>query len=130
MSNKPHYGRNIKRVRETLGMKQETLAIEMGGDWNQRKISMLEQKEEIDDETLEIVAAALKIPVDAIKNFDETAAVNVVNTFTSNDSSTFNASSYQCSFNLIDKLIELYERLLVSEKEKIETLERLLENKK
>ena len=32
-----------------LGIKQEALAVELGDDWNQRKISLLEQKEEIDE---------------------------------------------------------------------------------
>ena len=40
-----HEGRNVKRIREMLGIKQETLAYELGDDWNQKKISLLEQKE-------------------------------------------------------------------------------------
>ncbi len=45
MPNKKVYqGRNIKRFREMLGIKQEVLAYELGEDWNQKKISMLEQK--------------------------------------------------------------------------------------
>ena len=43
-----HQGRNIKRFREMLGIKQEGLALELGDDWNQRKISLLEQKEVIE----------------------------------------------------------------------------------
>ena len=42
-----HQGRNVKRFREMLGIKQERLALELGEDWNQRKISLLEQKEVI-----------------------------------------------------------------------------------
>lgn len=34
-----HQGRNIKRFREMLGIKQEALAFELGEDWNQKKIS-------------------------------------------------------------------------------------------
>lgn len=33
-----HEGRNVKRIREMPGIKQEALAIELGDDWNQRKI--------------------------------------------------------------------------------------------
>jgi DNA-binding XRE family transcriptional regulator len=36
---KIHHGRNVKRFRDMLGMKQEALAIELGDDWNQKKIS-------------------------------------------------------------------------------------------
>jgi hypothetical protein len=39
-----HQGRNVKRFREMLGIKQEALAYELGSDWNQNKISLLEQK--------------------------------------------------------------------------------------
>ena len=41
---KIHQGRNIKRFREMLGIKQDALAYELGEDWNQKKISLLEQK--------------------------------------------------------------------------------------
>ena len=38
-----HHGKNIKKVREIIGMKQETLAIKL--DMTQQAISQLEQKE-------------------------------------------------------------------------------------
>ena len=47
MSKTIHQGRNVKRFREMLGIKQEGLAYELGDDWNQKKISLLEQKEEL-----------------------------------------------------------------------------------
>jgi transcriptional regulator with XRE-family HTH domain len=112
-----HEGRNIKRIREILGVKQESLAIELGGDWNQKKISLLESKDTIEADLLNQVARALKVPVDAIKNFSEDATNNFINTF--NDNSHFN---YQCSFNPLDKMVELYERLL---KEKQEIIDKL-----
>ncbi len=68
---KIHEGRNVKRFREMLGIKQDALAADLGDDWNQQKISLLEQKETIDDAVLQQVAAALKIPAEAIENFDE-----------------------------------------------------------
>jgi hypothetical protein len=52
-----HQGRNVKRFREMLGLKQEALAMELGDDWNQRKISLLEQKETIEPAVLQQVAA-------------------------------------------------------------------------
>ncbi|WP_128546914.1 helix-turn-helix domain-containing protein [Larkinella soli] len=70
-----HQGRNVKRFREMLGIKQEALAFELGDDWNQRKVSVLEQKEEIEPEQLEQLARVLKVPAEAIKNFDEETAI-------------------------------------------------------
>ncbi len=48
-SKKIHQGRNVKRFREMLGIKQDALAFDLGEDWNQKKISLLEQKEIIED---------------------------------------------------------------------------------
>ena len=122
-----HQGRNVKRFREMLGIKQEGLALELGEDWNQRKISLLEQKEVIEQDLLEQVARVLKVPVEAIKNFDEEAAINVIgNNYHDNSTSNVN---YHCTFNPIDKIVELYEALVKSEKEKAALLERILEKK-
>jgi len=37
MEQKIHQGRNIKRFREMLGIKQEALAFDLGEEWNQEK---------------------------------------------------------------------------------------------
>jgi hypothetical protein len=80
-----------------LGMKQDFLASVMGDDWNQIKISRLEAKEEIEDGILDEVAKALKIPVEAIKNFDEEAAINIIsNTF--HEESVAYVENYKCNF--------------------------------
>lgn len=124
---KIHQGRNIKRFREMLGIKQDALAYELGEDWNQKKISLLEQKESVEKDILEQVAKILKVPTEAIENFDEEQAVNIIsNTFTSNDTSTLNAINIQPTFNPLDKMVELYEPMLQQQKEMIEKLERLL----
>jgi transcriptional regulator with XRE-family HTH domain len=120
-----HQGRNVKRFREMLGIKQEALAIELGADWNQRKISLLEQKDVIDEDLLSQVAKVLKVPVEAIKNFDEEAAINVIgNNYHDNSTSNVN---YHCTFNPIDKIVELYDALVKSEKEKIELMQKIFD---
>lgn len=130
MQNKKiHQGRNIKRFREMLGIKQEALAFELGDDWNQKKISLLEQKETVESDILAQVAKILKVPAEAIENFDEEQAVNIIsNTVNNNDNATGNSLySYQPTFNPIDKMVELYERMLEQQREMIEKLERLIE---
>ncbi|WP_126650694.1 helix-turn-helix domain-containing protein [Chryseobacterium aureum] len=134
MQNKKiHQGRNIKRFREMLGIKQEALAFELGDDWNQKKISLLEQKETVESDILAQVAQILKVPAEAIENFDEDSAINIIaNTINNNDNATMTNPSvfnYQPSFNPIDKMVELYERMLEQQKEMIEKLERLIEKK-
>ncbi len=134
-----HHGRNVKRFREMLGMKQETLAYELGDDWTQKKISLLEGQETIEENILKQVAEILKVTPEALKNFDVETAVNVIaNTF-NDDSQLVAYSQYnKCTFNAIEKFLEalddlknlhaenksLYERLLASEREKIELLKK------
>jgi transcriptional regulator with XRE-family HTH domain len=119
-----HQGRNIKRFREIFGIKQEALALELGDDWSQKKVSRLEENERVEEDVLEQVAKILKVPVEAIKNFDEQAAIVYFNTFAdhsfSNSNGAFSASN--CTFNPVDKIVELYEALLKSEREKLEIL--------
>lgn len=125
-----HEGRNVKRFREMLGIKQDALAQELG--LSQQAISALEQKEKIDEKILVDVAKMLKIPVEAIQKFDDEQAVNIIsNTF--NDQS--NGYNYYPTFNVnpIEKWIEameenknLYERLLQTEREKVALLEKML----
>jgi len=50
------------------------------------------------------------------------AAPNYFNTFNDNSTGAFN--NFNCTFNPIDKVVELYERLLASEREKIELLKK------
>ncbi len=137
---KIHQGRNIKRFREMLGMKQDALAFEMGDDWNQQKISLLEQKETIEKEILQRLSEILKIPINALENFDEESAINIIsNTF--NDQS--NGYNYYPTFNnvnpvekwlealdenkkLYERLLETEKQLVTSEKEKVALLEKLL----
>ncbi len=130
-----HEGRNIKRFREMLGMKQDALAYELGNDWSQKRISQLEQKETIEPAILEEVARALKVPADAIRNFDEeTAIFNIQNNYEGSNHGVTNVAGYQrnenCTFNPLDKVMELFERLLESEREKTQLMKDILEKMK
>ncbi|MBS7565329.1 helix-turn-helix transcriptional regulator [Mucilaginibacter sp. Bleaf8] len=128
-----HQGRNVKRFREMLGLKQEALAVALGGDWSQKRVSLLEGKETIEEDILAQVAAILKVPVEAIKNLDEDKAVNIIaNTFTDfKDNASAINNNCSLNFNPIDKVLELfeenkklYEQLLSSEREKVAILKR------
>nr|WP_314490321.1 helix-turn-helix transcriptional regulator [uncultured Chryseobacterium sp.] len=156
MEHKVHQGRNIKRFREMLGIKQEALAFDLGDDWNQKKVSLLEQKEKIDDSMLQKISEVLKIPVEAIQNFNEEQAISIItNTF--NDETTVGDDSkigndndlragddsiigdesvvgstvenIKCTFNPIDKIVELYERMLLQQKEMVDKLENIIKDK-
>ncbi|HFK5526619.1 TPA: helix-turn-helix domain-containing protein [Elizabethkingia anophelis] len=135
---KIHQGRNIKRFREMLGIKQDALAYELGEDWNQKKISLLEQKESVEKDILEQVAKILKVPTEAIENFDEEQVVNIIsNTVNNSDNASGNSLyNYYPTFNPIDKVVELYdekialyERMLKEKDEMMVRLEKLIEGK-
>lgn len=118
-----HEGRNVKRIREILGIKQDALAMELG--LSQQAVSALEQKEKIDEKILIDVAKVLNVPVEAIKNFNEEAALNIINN-TFNDNAVLNGILYNPTFNPIDKVVELYERMIKERDEKIALLEKML----
>jgi transcriptional regulator with XRE-family HTH domain len=127
--NTPHLGRKILRLRELRNMKQEALAMAMGV--SQQTISNLEKSEEIDDAKLWQVAAALDVSVEAIKNFSEEDVINYINNFSDNSVNQGPIGNYnQCNFSPLDKVVELYERLLEAEKEKIAYLEKVLSENK
>ena len=132
---------NIKRFGDMLAIKQDASAIELNRacpepdkeTWNQQKISLLEQKETIDAPQLQQLSAALKIPMEAIQNFDEEQAVNIIaNTFNNGSflntghTPTFNVNPIEEIKRLHDDKIVLYERMIKEKDEMMERLERLI----
>lgn len=137
-NHKVHEGRNVKRFREMLGIKQDALAFDL--NMSQQAVSLLEQKETIDTPLLQKISALLKIPVEAIQNFDEEQVVNIVtNTFSDfKDNAVANpvGMNYNCTFHPIDKLVQLheekialYERMLKEKDEMMARLEKLINNR-
>jgi len=124
----PHIGRKIERIRTLKGIKQEILAAKVG--MSQSALSKIEKSATIDDAKLKIIADGLEVSVEAIENFNEDAAIN--NVQNNYDSAVVNSQiNYQ--YNPVDKLVEvfeenkkLYERLLASERQKVELLEAML----
>ncbi|NUY82768.1 helix-turn-helix transcriptional regulator [Flavobacterium sp. MAH-1] len=124
---KSHIGRKISRIRELRGMKQEALAQALGV--SQQTVSNMENSEDIDDVRLKDVAQALGVSLEAIKSFSEENVINYFNTFNDTDFSNSHgafAHNHQCNFNPLDKVVELYERLVQAEKDKVAYLEKLL----
>lgn len=135
MEAKVHEGRNVKRFREMLGIKQDALAYELGEGWTQKKISQMEQKETIELPLLHEIANTLKIPVEAFQNFDEEQAINIIsNTF---DNCNQPASIfYNSTVNPVEQIVKLheekialYERMLKEKDEMMERLEKLIREK-
>ncbi len=128
----PHQGRNVKRIREMLGIKQDALASDL--DISQQAVSLLEQKEVLDTPVLEKVAKALGVSEEAIEKFSEEAAVSFISNSFHDSSASGSTFGNSYTFNPLEKIIalynekmELYERMLRTEKEKNELLQKLLD---
>ncbi|MDL2142525.1 helix-turn-helix transcriptional regulator [Flavobacterium tructae] len=127
-----HIGKNISRIRELRGMKQEALAVAIGV--SQQSVSSIEASESIDDEKLQAIAKVLGVTAEAIKNFSEEGVINYFNNIYDNDfSNSTGALAQSCTFNPFDKVVELfeekeklYERLLQAERDKVALLEKLI----
>ena len=122
---KSNHGANVRRWREWRNINQDTLAEQIGV--SQATLSSYEKKSKLDQDVLEKIAKVLSIPVEAITEIEDGASINIVaNTF-DNQSSAVN---WCPPFNPIDKIVELYDRLLQSEKEKVEILQEALKERK
>ncbi|WP_425596687.1 hypothetical protein [Sinomicrobium weinanense] len=88
----------------------------------------------MENKKLKEVAQALGVTKEAIENFSEDKALNIIgNTYHVDNSSAVN---YGCTFNPLDKLMEvveenkrLYKELLKAEKDKVKYLEQLIKEK-
>lgn len=84
----------------------------------------------IEDEVLERVAKVLGVPVENIKHFSDEAVINI-NSSTLHDTTGLVNYNPNFTFNPIEKIVELYnekvellERLLASEREKVDILKK------
>ncbi len=121
---KKHVGKNLQRVRVYFGVKQDALANDLG--MSQQAVSKIEQQQEIDPELLKQISEILGVSPDLIKNFDEEGAVYNINNNSYRDNTfTEGSTAIAQQFNPVEKIVELYERLLKSEREKIDILQNL-----
>jgi len=117
-----HQGRNAQRIRIYYSIKQEILAKELGV--SQSQLSQIENQPVIEENMLHKLADALGVTPDLIRRFDVAKAIYNINHFkdtTINGANSGSGTAHQ-NINPLDKVIELYERLLNSEREKLELL--------
>lgn len=125
--NRRHVGRNLQRIRVYLGMKQDALAADLGV--NQQIISKIEKQEEIEEGFLKRIAEVLGISEEVIKDFDVEKTIFNINHHNYKDANiSEGATTYAIvqQINPLEKIVELYERLLKSEQDKIEILKKYM----
>ncbi len=114
-----------------VGIKQEALASDLG--LTQSMISLYEAKKVIDDNMIEKFAKALGITPELIKDLEEDPVTVIIennNIETNNGKGYVGIDNSTNNYDPIDKVIELFEKLLEKEQEKITLLEKLLKDKK
>lgn len=119
-------GPNIKFLRNLKGLKQEAVAIELG--ISQAEYSLIENSDAVDDQIIFQIAQIINVTPEIIKEFNENQAFYSIENKVENTTITENAHGIHQVFSPVEKVVELYERLLASEKEKIEILKSKLNN--
>lgn len=119
-------GRKVEKLRTVIGLSQAEFGQRIGGI-SRQAVSKLEQSKKISGERLEKVAAALGFSPEAVKNFTEDKLVFFIENM--HEHATAYNYNFQCTYNPLDKVIELYERLLQLEREKVQLLNNKLEGK-
>ncbi|HET8572416.1 MAG TPA: helix-turn-helix transcriptional regulator [Edaphocola sp.] len=114
-----HVGHNIARLRNYRGIKQEDMANRL--HMSQQNYSLIEKAGKVKDDVLQKIATELEYDAEFIKALPDTPHVY------SSHQSGGNVINYE--FNPIEKIIELYERLLQTEKEKNALQDELLKTR-
>lgn len=115
-TNPTHLGRNVSRLRSFRGIKQQDMARQL--KMSQQNYSLIENSEQIDEEMLSRIAAIVDFPVETIKSLDNAGNQSIFNSGSITDSIFYQN-------NPLEKIVELYERLLESERQKVSLLEKL-----
>lgn len=127
--NRSNHGANVRRWREWRNINQDVLAEKVGV--SQTTLSGYEKKSKLEPEVLEKIAKVLDVPVEAITELNEGASINIFSgTFNDSVATGAKIENFSPSFNPIDKVVELYDKLLQSEKDKVAMLEEMLKSKK
>jgi len=118
-----HIGQNIAKIRGLKLMTQKEIAASV--NLSQPEYSRIEQKAEVDDDILDLIATALGVSKEAILSFrDDSVFTN--NIYEQNNS----ISQVYFQSNPIETIVALYERLLKEKDELIKLKDEELKNHK
>jgi len=111
-----HEGENLRKIRLVMGLTQSLLALRLGNGWNQQRVSYLENRRKIDISTLHNIVAVLHIPIWLLQMPQQ-----VFNYIIFKNQKT--DISYPEIYTI--KIVELYERLLISERERYQLIDEI-----
>jgi len=127
-----HHGINIRMLREMAQMNQKGLGDKLNK--SQQYVSEIESKEILDDETIQAVAKALNVDPQYITDWITDNAQNIFNIDkmgegegSTNMVGTNNfETNHEVHIYPIDKVCQLFERLIEEKQERISELEKMI----
>jgi transcriptional regulator with XRE-family HTH domain len=108
-----HVGKNISKIRELLGIKQESLALIL--KISQQTVSKIEQTANLREQTVERIAKALNVSPNMLLQYNEQLLIDFIKGTVKQDIQIDSIGHLL----LLEKIIELYERLLKAKQETI-----------
>ena len=117
-----HLGNNIAKLRGFRRIPQKEMASKL--KISQQDYSKLEQKEQIDDDLLQLIADALDFPVEVIKHLDSNTSALSVNQQGGNTGSIF----YQYPPDS-EGVVQLYEKLLQEKENLLKAKDEIIQQK-
>lgn len=118
-----HLGRNIAKLRAVKGYKQEEFAKLL--KISQQALSRLENKKEVDEEMLALVADKLGVPIEAIQAFNSDSFINNFNQKVeqvNNQVETININPFEKIEELYKQIIKDKDKIIAEQKKEIEAL--------
>lgn len=130
VNKKVHQGYNISMARARKNMKQTSMADLLG--ISQQRLSQMEGQKVVRDEILEKIAEITGVSVEELKTIEQPMSVYIENNNTITDSehdkisigNSIEEDNFTNHINPLDKITELYERLLKEEKARVKELEK------
>ncbi len=108
-----HIGQNISKIRELLGIKQETLAANL--KISQQTVSKIEQTKQLNQHTINRIAAALEVPATAIAQYNDKLIIDYLKGCVGGHPMNV-VPQY---FELLKKMVVLFEQILQLEQKTV-----------
>lgn len=118
-SENKHQGRQVKRFRESIGMKQEILAKEL--NTTQQSISYYEKQEDLDENLFKQLAQGMGVSPDILRNFNMESPIFNIQEM-KDQSSIYNFNPIEKILEQAAKIEDLYNDLLKVERDRVEEL--------
>jgi len=106
-----HTGKNIAKIRELLGIKQESLAYTL--KISQQTVSKIEQTANLTERTVERIAVAMGVSTNMIYRYNDQVIIDFLKESAPREDNV--STEIPHYLPLLEKIFELYERLLKAE---------------